>query len=278
MTATDQVRKLGRANFSTCEQIGFFQLQVDEHGVATLLFDRPPVNAVSLEVYRNLGEVIDRVEGDNDVRVVVLTAPLEQRAWCGGADLNDFVGIDKSGRHARYEFINTTLPRLARVDRPTIAAINGPAIGIGTVIAAMCDMRVAAKSAVFRTPEIDYGLVGGGPGLLSFLNLPEGLIREMHYTGRNFDAKEMARAGFLNEVVKRSEVLPRALELARSIAQKSLPGLKARKRVFNDIEGRTWMESYLIAQEVSGNLVTTSDAGEGVHAFLEGRSPEISDN
>ena len=78
------------------EQIGDFSLEIDSHGVALVTFSRPPVNAVSLSVYQDIGALVDRIEADDSVRVVVLTAPDDARAWCGGADLNDFVGIGRS--------------------------------------------------------------------------------------------------------------------------------------------------------------------------------------
>jgi enoyl-CoA hydratase/carnithine racemase len=258
-------------------QFGPFRLECDDEGVGLVTFDRRPVNAFSLDVYEALGELSDAVRSSDDVRVIVFSAPADARAWCGGADVREFVGMDTARRKERYEFINASLPRFASLDRPVIAAVNAHAVGVGTVLAGLCDLRVAADSATFACPEIDYGLVGGGAGLFSYLNLPEAVIREMLYTGRRFSAAEMYRAGFLNYVVSREAVLGKALELARSMAEKSLPALKARKQVFLDIEGKTWHESYLLAQGASARLVAGQDAREGVEAFLEHRSAHLLD-
>ena len=259
------------------ETIGSFKLNVGSDGVALVTFSRPPVNAVSLSVYEDIGRLVQRIEGDAEIRVAVLTAPDEARAWCGGADLNDFVGMNSEKRKERYRFINEQMPGFYRLDRPVIAAINGAAIGIGMLLAGLCDMRIAAENAQFACPEIDYGLVGGGAGLFGTLKMPEAKVRELLFTGRKFTARELEPTGFFNYVVPRSEVVPRSLELARLIAQKSLPSIRARKVASVAIEGRTWMEAYLDAQALSADLVAGADSGEGVRAFLERRRPQFRD-
>lgn len=257
--------------------IGSFELTVGDDGVALVVFSRPPVNAVSLSVYEDIGVLVDTIEASANVRVVVLSAPPTARAWCGGADLKDFVGMDTARRKERYAFINDRVPGFFRMARPVIAAINGHAIGIGMILAALCDMRVASSEALFACPEIDYGLVAGGAGLLALLKMPEAKVREMLFTGRKFTAQELEPTGFFNYVVPRHEVLPKAMELASLIARKSLPAVRARKLASVAMEGRTWMEAYLDAQAMSADLVAGADSGEGVRAFLEHRAPKLVD-
>jgi enoyl-CoA hydratase/carnithine racemase len=259
------------------ERIGDFSVEVDADGIATIVFDRPPVNSVSIAVYEALPELRARIEGDDSIRVVVLGAPDEARAWCGGADLNDFVGMTPERRKQRYADINRMLPALGEIDRPTIAAINAHAVGIGIVFAALCDIRIAADTATFACRDIDYGLVPGQGGLFAALPLPRGIAREMLFTGRRFSAEEMRQAGFLNAVAPRAEVTAKAREIADLIAAKSLPSLRATKRVQVAIEGMDWREAYLLAQEASAGLTAGEDAAEGVAAFLEGRAPRIVD-
>lgn len=257
--------------------IGSFEVEVSTDGVALVTFSRPPVNAVSLSVYEDIGRLVSTIEADASVRVVVLTAPDAAKAWCGGADLNDFVGMNTAKRKERYRFINEQVPGFYRLDRPVIAAINGAAIGIGMVLAGLCDMRVAAEDARFACPEIDYGLVGGGAGLFAMLKLPEAKVREILFTGRKFTARELEPTGFFNYVVPRAEVLPKALEIAGQITSKSLPSIRARKIASVGLEGRSWMEAYLDAQALSAELVASKDSGEGVKAFLEHRRPRFVD-
>jgi enoyl-CoA hydratase/carnithine racemase len=257
--------------------IGSFEIDVADDGVATVVFSRPPVNAVSLSVYEDIGRLVDAIEQNAAIRVVVLTAPETSRAWCGGADLNDFVGMDTERRKERYQFINAQMPRFYRMDRPVIAAINGAAVGVGMVWAGLFDMRVAAEDARFAMPEIDFGLVGGGAGLMSMLKMPEGKVREILFTGRKYTARELESTGFFNYIVPRAEVMPKSLEIARLIAAKSLPSIRARKLASVALEGRTWMEAYLDAQALSAELVAGRDSGEGVRAFFEHRRPTYTD-
>ncbi|MBI1775139.1 MAG: enoyl-CoA hydratase/isomerase family protein [Proteobacteria bacterium] len=179
----------------------------------------------------------------------------------------------------RYGFINATIPRFARLDRPVIAAINGNAIGIGMVLAGLCDMRVASEEAQFSCPEIDYGLVTGGAGLFAMLKMPEAKMREILFTGRKFTARELEPTGYFNYVMPKAEVVPNALELASAIAiaAKSLPAIRARKVASLGLEGRSWMEAYLDAQAPSAQLATGADGGEAVRAFLERRAPQLRD-
>lgn len=256
----------------------YLRIDTRPNGVLLATLDRPPVNAVSIEVYEDLGRLVDQVEASADVRVVVLAAPPETRAWCGGADLNDFVGMDSARRRERYAFVNAVLPRLAALDRPTIAAVNAPAIGVGMILAGLCDLRIAADTATFACPEIDFGLVGGGAGLFNYLNLPQALVREMLFTGQRYDAQSMQAAGFLNHVVPRADVLDSAFDLADRIAAKSLPALRARKQVLVEIEKMGWLDSYLHAQVASATLVAGHDGHEGVRAFLEDRDAQLSDD
>lgn len=256
---------------------GPLTLNVDAD-IGHVIFDRAPVNAFALSTYAALGELVEHIEGRSDVKVVVLSASLTLRSWCGGADLNDFVGIDREGRHERYAFINEIIPRFAALERPVIAAITGHTIGIGVMLAACCDLRISADSAFFSTPEIDYGLIAGSSRMLSHLGLPEGRIREMTYTGRRYSAAEMKSFGFLNDVVERDSVVPVALELAATIASKSLPALRARKKAFVEHEGLSWVDGYVLAQSLTGTLVELNDSRDGVAAFFEHRPAAVTDN
>jgi len=254
-----------------------FSFEVDDHGVATVTFDRPPVNSVSMAVYEELAALAARIDADDGIRVVILTAPDDARAWCGGADLNDFVDMTPAGRRERYARVNALLPALNELQRPTIAAINAHTVGIGVVLAALCDLRVAADSATFACREIDYGLVPGESRLLESAGIPRATVRELLLTGRRFSARELREAGFLNAVVPRTDVLAKAREIAALIAAKSLPSLKAAKRTLYAVEELAWPEAYLVAQEESALLHAGTDAGEGVQAFLEGRAPRLTD-
>lgn len=254
----------------------FFQLE-EGAGVAVATFERLPVNAFSYDAYRELAALARHVEGSETIRALILAASPKSRAWIGGADLQELLACDPDTRKQRYAFINETLPHFYHLDRPVIAAINGPAVGVGTSIAAMCDIRVASRTAFFAKPEIDRGLVGGGGTQFLRLGVPAGLVREMIYTARRVGAQEMQAAGFIDHVVEPEQVMDKAMEIARLIASKSLPALKANKICNNAVEGLPWEEAYRLTQDYSAQLTGGLDGKEGIRAFLEKRSVRYHD-
>jgi enoyl-CoA hydratase/carnithine racemase len=262
----------------TSKKLKFFRMETDSRGITVVIFDRTPVNAVSFEVYPDLRDLCEQIESTDDTRVVVLTSPPNARAWCGGADVRDFLPLDHASRMARYAMINECLPRFYILNRPVIGALNSHAVGVGLVLAAFCDMRVASRDAFFACPEIDRGVLAGGGSFFTRLNMPSGRIREMIYTGRRFMAEELQEnTGFFNYIVPKDQVMPKAMELAASIASKSLAALKANKLCNNASETMNWIEAYKLSQAKSADLTITKDAKEGIRAFLEKRKPKYVD-
>jgi enoyl-CoA hydratase/carnithine racemase len=256
------------------KKLRFFTLETDADGVTVITFDRPPVNAFSREAYEDICDLVDIIQADDTTRVAVLTSPHGARAWGGGADLNDFVGLDYESRLKRYELVNKTFERFFHLDRPIIAAVNNHAIGAGFVLSTLCDVRVASNEAFFSLPEIDRGVLANGGGFFFRLRMPQGFIREMILTGRRFMAEELRYANVFNYILPKDEVLPKALEIARLMAKKSLPALKANKAAVNIGETQTyWLETYTMTQKTSATLTAGADAKEGVKAFLEKRNP-----
>ena len=262
----------------TSKKLKFFRIETDSRGITVVTFDRPPVNAVSFDVYPDIRDMCETIESTDDTRVVVLTAPPNARAWCGGADVRDFLPLDHASRMARYAMINECLPRFYNLNRPVIGALNSHAVGVGLVLAAFCDMRVASQDAFFACPEIDRGVLAGGGSFFTRLNMPSGRIREMIYTGRRFMAEELQEnTGFFNYIVPKEQVMPKAMELAASIASKSLAALKANKLCNNASETMNRIEANKLSQAKSADHTITKHAKEGIRAFLEKRKPKYSD-
>ncbi len=255
----------------------FFKLETDSDGITVVTFDRPPVNAMSFEVYPELKVLADTIESTDEMRVIVLTSPRNARAWCGGADVNDFLALDFESRLARYRLVEDCLPRLYNIERPVIAALNMHAVGVGFVMASFCDIRVASEEAFFALPEIDRGVMAGGGGFFTRLNMPMGKVRELVYTGRRFTADELRGTGVFDYIVPKKDVMPKAMEIARIIAKKSLPALKFNKRCMNLAETMSWQSAYSMTVPISAHLTAGTDSKEGVRAFLEKRAPNYSD-
>ena len=255
----------------------YFTMATDSDGITVVTFDRPPVNAMSFDAYPELKILADIVESSEETRVVVITAPPDARAWCGGADLNDFLPLGFESRLERYRLVEDCLPRLYNMNRPEIAALNMHAIGVGFVMATFCDIRVASEEAFFAVPEIDRGVMAAGGSFFTRINMPAGKVREMVLTGRRFTAEELRETGVFNYVVPKAEVMPKAMEIARVIAKKSLPALKFNKTTMNLAETMPWQSAYSMTVPISAHLTSMPDSKEGIRSFLEKREPDYSE-
>ena len=258
-------------------KLSFFTLETDADGITVATFNRPPVNAMSFEVYPELKVLADIVEATDETRVLVITSPPDARAWCGGADLNDFLPLNFESRLARYRIVEDCLPRLYNINRPVIAALNMHAIGVGFVMATFCDIRVASEEAFFAIPEIDRGVMAAGGSFFTRINAPVGKVREMVLTGRRFTADELRDSGIFNYIVPKSEVMPKSIEIARIIAKKSLPALKFNKMTMNLAETMPWQSAYSMTVPISAHLTSMPDSKEGIKSFLEKRDPKYAD-
>lgn len=200
-----------------------FHLEIDR-GVATITLDRPDrLNALTFEVYGELRETFRSLETSSEVRSVILTG--KGRGFCSGGDVEGIIA-ELFAKDARglLEFTRVTgalIQSIVELRRPVIAAINGVCVGAGAVIAAACDLRVAAKSARFGFIFPKVGLSGADMGA-SFL-LPRivgrGRAAEMLFFGHVFDADQANRYGFLNRLVDDAEVLPLARLWAKELAE-----------------------------------------------------------
>lgn len=251
----------------------FFTIDIDQ-GVALVTFERPPANAFSDTVYRDIIRLAGDLEANEAVRAVVFAGSDRCKAWIGGADVNNFVALDYQARLDRYDLVNEANDAFFNLTRPVIAAIGSHAIGAGMTFAAICDLRVAASDVIFSMPEVDRGTTSGGGIAFNRLNMPVGKMREMLFTGRRFRTEELADTGFFNYIVPATQVLDKSLEIARLIAGKSLQALRATKICANAVETMERRAGRRFAQEYSAQLTSSADGQEGIRAFLEKRAPE----
>jgi enoyl-CoA hydratase len=241
-------------------------------GVATVLLDRPPVNAITLAHYQRLGEVFGDLGRTHDVNCVILTAA-GTRAFCAGLDLHEFRDAKVEDDNRRAEIVRATFAAIRGCHVPVIAAVNGPARGAGTALAAVSDIRVASEKADFGMPEIDIGRCGGGAHLGRLIG--QGRLRRMFFTGQPVDAQEAYRIGLVDEVVPAEDLMAAATRLAAVIAAKSPLGLRIGKEALNAVEFMDMEEGYAVEQRHSTRLMATADAREATRATLEKRPPRF---
>jgi enoyl-CoA hydratase/carnithine racemase len=242
-------------------------------GVAEVTMNRGPVNAINLQLAREVIEAYRRARTDKKVGAVILTSALPT-VFSAGLDLKLALEFDGQALRSFIEvFYYEMHEALYRLGKPVIAAVNGHARAAGVTWAVSCDMIIAANEAKMGYPEIDVGLLPA----MHLVHLPRQTGRhraaQLLFTGDIVDAAEMHRLGVVNEVVPRDQVMVRARALARRLAKKSPIAMKLLRDAFvraNDDDYRRSMENVV---ETMCSLKDTSDSREALLAFVEKRAP-----
>ena len=238
--------------------------------VVTVTIDRPPVNALTLALYDRIADTFDAIGQRTDVNCALLTGG-GTRAFCAGLDLKEFLAATPEEDPQRAAIVRRTFASLRHCAIPVIAAVNGPALGAGCVIASVCDIRIAATNATFGLPEINVGRCGGTAHMGR--HMPPGLLRRMFFTGRPISAEEAHRVGFVDEVVAPGQLRDAAMQLAATIAEKAPLGLRLGKQAMNEVEFMPVEDGYAREQTYSTRLMHTEDAREATRAVVEKRTP-----
>lgn len=239
-------------------------------GVAEIVIDCPPVNAITLANYAEIADAFEAADGWQDINCIVFTAAGE-RAFCAGLDLKEFLAATVEEDPARARVVRRCFKSIRDCVLPTIAAVNGPTLGAGAVLASVCDIRIASERATFGMPEINVGRCGGAAHMGR--HIPQGMLRKMFFTGEPIDAAEAYRLGFVQEVTAPEDLLPVTRALADKIAAKAPLGLRMGKQALNQIEFLPVDEGYQIEQQYSTQLMRTADAREAAAAVVEKRRP-----
>lgn len=247
-----------------------------EDSLATVFVSRTAVrNAVDLETVRELVDVFEALDGDDSVRVIVLTGDGEQ-AFIGGGDIKQFQGQSGIWFQRKFRTATRALERaIEESTKPVLAAVNGDALGGGTEIAMMCDMILAAESARFGFPEIGLGIIPNAGGTQRLTHLVGFLkAKELILTGRYISAAEAEDIGLINDMIPDEKFEDKVDEVAAELAAGPPLAQWFGKRAVN--ETRTNMDVGLALEaSLAGQLYDTSDKEEGMNAFLEKREPSF---
>jgi enoyl-CoA hydratase len=238
-------------------------------GVATVTIDRQDaLNALDVATLTELRDRLRDLADDAAVRAVVLTGAGE-KAFVAGADIKYMSALEPEQAKEWGALGHETANLLETMPKPTIAAVNGFALGGGCELALACDIRYASARAKLGQPEINLGIVPGWGGTQRLARLcGTGVAKDLIFTGRNVDAEEALRIGLVNAIA--DPVLDRALATARDLAAKSPVALALAKRLINMAPGALEREA-----EEFGDLFASEDAREGLLAFVEKRAPSF---
>ena len=257
--------------------LSFEEISVDvQNRVGHIEIDREHrMNALTPELVDELGEAVDHLEDDEEVRVILLTGAGD-RAFSAGADAQSFlssanpidaVDLSRKGQE--------TFGKLETVGMPVLAAIDGYCLGGGMELATAADLRIAAEGSEFGQPEFNLGLLPGWGGTQRLRHIVgDGRAKEIIFTGDRYDAETMADFGFVNEVLDPDEFEDRAWEFAEELAAGPPIAQRFTKRAM--VAGRESIEAgFEVEAQSFGQLIGTDDFNEGVMAFIEDRDPEF---
>jgi enoyl-CoA hydratase len=248
-------------------------IRVDrEDAVAVLTVDRQDaLNALDVATLTKLRDALQEVAAVDDVRAVVLTGAGE-KAFVAGADIKYMSGLDVEQAKAWGALGHEAGRLLETMPKPTIAAVNGFALGGGCELALACDLRYASSGAKLGQPEVNLGIIPGWGGTQRLARVCGlGIAKELIFTGRTVDADEALRIGLVNGV--HDPVLDKALEVAALLASKSPVALRLMKALANRALGGDHEANLEAEAEMFGELFSSDDAKEGMTAFVEKREP-----
>jgi enoyl-CoA hydratase len=245
-----------------------------QDGVAVVTFSRPPVNALTRQVLRDLASVFDAFADDTSVSVAVLRAR-GARAFIAGADLREVAATEEDAAAADAIDPGGPAREAFRAVRecavPVVASVDRAVIGGGVALVACCDIIVASDRATFALTEIDMGLLGASSYLVRLVG--QYRAREMFLTGRTASAAEFAAAGAIARVVPAEQLDDAVSEYTQCLARKSPLTLRLAKESMNCTEHLPVDEAYRIEQDYTSRVMTLADSPEARDAFLAGRDP-----
>lgn len=252
-------------------------LRRDNGGVATLTLSRPDsFNALSEEMLTALKEELGRLANDGSVRCVVIAA--EGRAFCAGHDLKQMrANPDKAYYQELFTRCGRVMQAIVELPVPVIARVQGIATAAGCQLVASCDLAVAARSARFAVSGINAGLFCSTPAVALSRNISRKRAMEMLLTGDFIDAETARDWGLVNRVADDDDLDDAVAELTASICAKSAVAVRTGKGMFQRQLQMPLEEAYAFAGEVMACNMMAEDAGEGIDAFIEKRSPQWRD-
>lgn len=241
--------------------------------IALIRLNRPKeLNALNLQLMRELRDALKELDNNDEVRVIILTG--NERAFAAGADIKEMAGRTTVDMMKIDQF--STWDQIKKTKKPLIAAVSGFALGGGCELVMTCDMIIASESAQFGQPEIKIGVMPGAGGTQRLTRaVGKALAMEMVLTGRFINAEEALRAGLINRIVPTETYLQETVKFAKQIAAMSpLAAQLAKESVLSSFESNL-SEGLLFERKNFYMLFSSEDQKEGMAAFVEKRAPEF---
>ncbi|MGI6343461.1 MAG: enoyl-CoA hydratase-related protein [Bacillota bacterium] len=257
--------------------MAFWNMETSAEGIGILTIDRPEaLNALNQAVLDELDARLEEIAANRAIKVLIVTG--SGRAFISGADIAAMRDMTPTAAEEFSRFGQRVFDKLASLPQPTIAAINGYALGGGLELALACDLRLASEKARLGQPEIGLGII---PGFGGTQRLPRligmAAANELLFTGEMINAARAAELGLVSRVTATEELMASAQELAGKIAAKSGATLRLLKAVLRRSEQRLLDEGLVDEANSFAACYETHDQREGMSAFLEKRPPQFQD-
>lgn len=243
--------------------------------IATLTVNRPDkLNALNAALIGELGAAIEELLSRNDVAAVILTGA--GRAFVAGADISELASVSALDGKRLARRGQEIFRRFETSSKPTVAAINGFALGGGCELAMSCQIRIASEAAKFGQPEVKLGLIPGYGGTQRLPRLVgRGRALQLLLTGEMIDAQEAFRIGLVNRVVAAEQLLPAATAMIQQMLTNAPLGIAACIDMVDRGLDMSLDDALMLEATQFGVLIATSDTAEGTRAFLEKRTPRF---
>ena len=241
-----------------------------------ITLNRPQrLNSFTEDMHRELKAALDAAEADSNCRAMLITGA--GRGFCAGQDLTEFREVADDIRERLESTYHPNIRAIRALEKPVIAAVNGPTAGAGLSLAAACDLRIAAETASFVPGFIGIGLVPDSGGSY-FIQRLLGTARAFEWmtSNRKLGAAEAKDWGLVNDVVEAGGLLAQVAEVARVYASLPTKAIGMTKRMFDHAENATLEEQLALEAELQSAATKSDDFREGVAAFLEKRAPKFS--
>ncbi len=244
-------------------------------GIATLTFTRDErMNALDSQTFRDLDSALTEIEQIDDVRIVILTG--KGKAFVAGADINEYIDIRVLDYVEFQRLGRSVYDRIESYRKPVLAAVNGYALGGGFELVLVCDIVIAAESALLGLPEAKLGLLPGGGGTQRLPRLVgRNKAKELLMTAEFLSAEDARSLGIVNRVVPDDDLMAETRSLAAKILRRAPLAVQMAKQLVNDGLQSSLPTAISMETGLTATLYDTRDAREGIAAFLEKRQPRF---
>lgn len=256
------------------ESVDLHRLSDSDSGIIEVKLHRPEAkNAIGNDMLRGLRNVFEAIDRDSSAHVVMISSSVP-KVFCAGADLKERKKMTATEVHSYVKYLRSTFSLIEELQIPTIAVIEGAALGGGLEMALSCDLRICGENALLGLPETGLAIIPGAGGTQRLPRLVgKSKAKELIFTGRRIGGRDALSMGLVNYCVSAGEAHPKALEIAREINEKGPIAIRMAKRAINDGLERDMASGLDLEEECYEQLLDTQDRLEGLAAFAEKRKP-----